>query len=163
MTCPRSCSAAVTQAISNNAVVSVKALKKCCLIRCPTLLLRRITRSQQLQRSYAALCQAKHLSKSWRWFSWEGRRGGMDTCVLTSDPEWQRDSWDRHLGGYFKRWQEVTRTFQKGQVRMKSTGWAGDRIPFFCCCCVTSFVYIAVQVPWHLAPHLWAITSLRPP
>jgi len=28
------------------------------------------------------LRQAKCLSKNWRWFSWEGRRGGMDMCVL---------------------------------------------------------------------------------
>lgn len=27
------------------------------------------------QRSYRVLCQAKGCSKSWPWFSWEGRRG----------------------------------------------------------------------------------------
>lgn len=50
------------------------------------------------QRRCRVLWQAKGCSKSWPWFSWEGRRGGMETRVL-NDRSWikEGDSSNKHL------------------------------------------------------------------
>lgn len=100
MTCPRSCTGAVTQVVSNNFqqhICSWKGFKE--TIHCPALLLLwGIT-----WRSYRVLCQAKGFSKSWPWFSWEGRRVGMDTRVLNYR-SWikEGDSSNKHLSAYFR-------------------------------------------------------------
>lgn len=55
------------------------------------------------RRRCRVLWQAKGCSKSWPWFSWEGRRGGMETHLLNYR-SWIKEghSSNKHLGGYFR-------------------------------------------------------------